>query len=82
VDYVVITHMHVDHVGWNTRLVNACGSRPSERALRVRREEWDFWKHESERGADEYGCIDDSVLPIVAAGQASWSTRRIASTTG
>jgi len=71
VDYVVITHMHVDHVGWNTRLVNGVWVPTFPNARYVfAGEEWDFWKHESERGADEYGCIDDSVLPIVAAGQA------------
>ena len=71
VDVVVITHMHVDHVGWNTRLEGGRWVPTFPRARYVfGGEEWAFWKHESERGADEYGCIDDSVLPIVAAGQA------------
>ena len=71
VDDVVITHMHVDHVGWNTRLVNGrwMPTFPNARYV-FPGEEWAFWKHEAERGGDEYGCIDDSVLPIVAAGQA------------
>jgi glyoxylase-like metal-dependent hydrolase (beta-lactamase superfamily II) len=71
VDYVVITHMHVDHVGWNTRLVDGrwVPTFPNARYV-FPGEEWSFWKHEAERGGDEYGCIDDSVLPIVAAGQA------------
>jgi glyoxylase-like metal-dependent hydrolase (beta-lactamase superfamily II) len=33
-------------------------------------EEWSFWKHELERGGADAGCIEDSVLPVVAAGQA------------
>jgi len=71
VDYVVITHMHVDHVGWNTRLVNGTWVPTFPNARYVfPGEEWQFWKHEHERGGDEYGCIDDSVLPIVASGQA------------
>jgi glyoxylase-like metal-dependent hydrolase (beta-lactamase superfamily II) len=71
VDVVVITHMHVDHVGWNTRLVNGAWVPTFPNARYVfAGEEWSFWKHENERGGDEYGCIDDSVLPIVAAGQA------------
>ncbi|HEY7521923.1 MAG TPA: MBL fold metallo-hydrolase [Methylomirabilota bacterium] len=71
VDLVVITHMHVDHVGWNTRLVNGRWVPTFPRARYVfAGEEWSFWKHESARGGDESGCIDDSVLPIVAAGQA------------
>ena len=71
VDVVVITHMHVDHVGWNTRLVNGrwVPTFPNARYV-VGGEEWSFWMHESERGGDEYGCIDDSVAPVVAAGQA------------
>jgi glyoxylase-like metal-dependent hydrolase (beta-lactamase superfamily II) len=71
VDVVVITHMHVDHVGWNTRLVDGRWVPTFPRARYVfAGEEWSFWKHESARGGDESGCIDDSVLPIVAAGQA------------
>jgi glyoxylase-like metal-dependent hydrolase (beta-lactamase superfamily II) len=71
VDIVVITHMHVDHVGWNTRLEGGrwVPTFPNARYI-FGGEEWAFWKHENERGGDEYGCIDDSVLPIVAAGQA------------
>jgi glyoxylase-like metal-dependent hydrolase (beta-lactamase superfamily II) len=71
VDYVVITHMHVDHVGWNTRLVDGrwVPTFPNARYV-FAGEEWSFWKHESARGGDEYACIDDSVLPIVASGRA------------
>jgi glyoxylase-like metal-dependent hydrolase (beta-lactamase superfamily II) len=81
VDYVLCTHMHVDHVGWNTRLENGRtidGDAPSKvwvptfpRAAYVFvGEEWEFWKHESETGKDHDGCIDDSVIPIVEAGRA------------
>jgi glyoxylase-like metal-dependent hydrolase (beta-lactamase superfamily II) len=71
VDYVVCTHMHVDHVGWNTRLV---GGRwrptfPRARYIFVG-EEWEFWQAESRAGAEPSGCIDDSVWPVVEAGQA------------
>ena len=33
-------------------------------------EEWQFWKYEMESGREEYGCIADSVVPVVEAGQA------------
>jgi len=71
VDLVVITHMHVDHVGWNTRLVDGrwVPTFPNARYV-FAGEEWSFWKHERDHGAEESGCIDDSVLPVVAAGQA------------
>jgi glyoxylase-like metal-dependent hydrolase (beta-lactamase superfamily II) len=71
VDVVVVTHLHVDHVGWNTRLVDGrwVPTFPNARYV-VAGEEWSFWRHEHARGADESGCIEDSVLPVVAAGQA------------
>ncbi len=71
VDYVLCTHMHVDHVGWNTRLVEGTWVPTFPRAKYVFvGEEWDFWRHEAETGKEPSGCIDDSVFPVVAAGQA------------
>ena len=71
VDYVLCTHMHVDHVGWNTRWVNGAWEPTFPRATYVFvGQEWEFWKHESEGGRDHDGCIDDSVIPIVRAGRA------------
>ena len=71
VDYVLCTHMHVDHVGWNTQHVGGRWVPTFPRATYVFvGEEWDFWKHEREAGRDPDGCIDDSVVPIVEAGRA------------
>jgi glyoxylase-like metal-dependent hydrolase (beta-lactamase superfamily II) len=71
VDVVVCTHLHVDHVGWNTRLVGGRWLPTFPRATYViAGEEWEFWKHESEAGTEESGCIADSVTPVVDAGQA------------
>jgi glyoxylase-like metal-dependent hydrolase (beta-lactamase superfamily II) len=71
VDYVLCTHMHVDHVGWNTRLVEGRWTPTFPRATYVFvGEEWDFWKHERDAGTEPSGCIDDSVMPIVEAGRA------------
>ena len=71
VDYVLCTHMHVDHVGWNTRREHGTWVPTFPRATYVFvGEEWEFWKHESETGQDPDGCIDDSVIPIVEAGRA------------
>lgn len=70
VDLVVCTHLHVDHVGWNTRLVDGRWVPTFPRATYViAGEEWDFWRHESEAGREEYGCIADSVVPVVEAGR-------------
>src|SRR4029453_8277600 len=32
--------------------------------------EYEFWKYESDAGKEESGCIADSVVPVVEAGQA------------
>jgi glyoxylase-like metal-dependent hydrolase (beta-lactamase superfamily II) len=71
VDTVVCTHMHVDHVGWNTRWDGAAWVPTFPNARYVfAGEEWEFWKAESDAGTEEWGCIDDSVTPVVAAGRA------------
>jgi glyoxylase-like metal-dependent hydrolase (beta-lactamase superfamily II) len=71
VDLVLCTHLHVDHVGWNTRLVDGRWTPTFPNATYVFvGAEWEFWRWESKAGRDEWGCIDDSVLPIVEAGRA------------
>ncbi len=37
IDFVMCTHLHVDHVGWNTRLERPVGADLPEGALRIRR---------------------------------------------
>ena len=72
VDYVLCTHLHVDHVGWNTRLVDSrwVPTFPNAKYLFARKE-WEYWKGEYEAGRDAGdGAIADSVLPIVEAGKA------------
>jgi glyoxylase-like metal-dependent hydrolase (beta-lactamase superfamily II) len=69
IDYVLCTHLHVDHVGWNTRLENGrwVPTFPKARYLFSGRE-LDFW---TARNADaSIPWIEDSVLPIVAAKRA------------
>jgi glyoxylase-like metal-dependent hydrolase (beta-lactamase superfamily II) len=65
IDYVMCTHMHVDHVGWNTRWVDGrwVPTFPRARYL-FSGEEWAFWRHEKDE------CIADSVRPVVEAGLA------------
>jgi glyoxylase-like metal-dependent hydrolase (beta-lactamase superfamily II) len=71
VDLVVCTHLHVDHVGWNTRLVDGEWVPTFPRARYVMAgDEWEFWKRERDAGTEPSGCIDDSVVPIVDAGRA------------
>ena len=71
VDLVLCTHLHVDHVGWNTRLVDGRWVPTFAKARYVfPGAEWEFWKFENEAGREKSGCIADSVVPVVEAGQA------------
>ena len=69
---VVCTHLHVDHVGWNTRLEGGrwVPTFPQARYV-IPGEEWEFWKWEAAEGREASGCIADSVTPIVEAGGAA-----------
>ena len=67
-DTVLCTHMHVDHVGWNTRLVEGAWQPTFGNARYLyAEEEWAYWRSEPQ----EYGpVIEDSVQPIFDAGLA------------
>jgi glyoxylase-like metal-dependent hydrolase (beta-lactamase superfamily II) len=69
IDLVLCTHLHVDHIGWNTRLQDGrwVPTFPRARYLFARRE----WEHWAKVDGDEYGpIIADSVRPVVEAGRA------------
>lgn len=69
VDYVMCTHMHVDHVGWNTQLVDGrwVPTFPNARYLYSRVESDAFTSSENPLWQQVYA---DSVLPTVESGQA------------
>jgi glyoxylase-like metal-dependent hydrolase (beta-lactamase superfamily II) len=74
IDIVICTHMHFDHVGWNTRRE---GDRTVVTFPRARylfgRTEWEHWSTEDEEGSvdNEYATnIDDTVRPVLEAGAA------------
>jgi glyoxylase-like metal-dependent hydrolase (beta-lactamase superfamily II) len=73
IDFVLCTHMHVDHVGWNTRLENGrwVPTFPNARYI-FARQEYDHWqKLAAETGLPRTGnYFEDSVLPIVEADRA------------
>ena len=68
VDFVVCTHLHVDHIGWNTRLVDGKWV-PTFRNARtlMGRKEFEYWHHHE---GDELHRIAfaDSVQPLWDAG--------------
>jgi glyoxylase-like metal-dependent hydrolase (beta-lactamase superfamily II) len=71
IDYVMCTHLHIDHVGWNTRLDNGrwVPTFPKARYLFAERE-LAYWTNEHAKDAASLPWITDSVLPIVAARRA------------
>ena len=74
VDYVMCSHLHFDHVGWNTRLRDGewVPTFPNARYL-VSRGEYEFWSDAVKIGfGSTYSraAFLDSVLPIVRHGLA------------
>ena len=70
IDVVLCTHLHFDHVGWNTRLENGkwVPTFPNARYLFSRRDFEHFGKQELED--DHLRAFRDSVLPVYEAGRA------------
>lgn len=74
-DIVLCTHMHVDHVGWNTMLVDGewVPTFPNARYL-LNRREFDYWsarnEDQSTGGFDEVQRLTfaDSLHPVLEAG--------------
>ena len=72
IDFVFCTHLHVDHCGWNTRLIDGrwVPTFPNAKYIFSRRE-YEFWEAETKKDADPPGMVwQDSCLPVVEAGQA------------
>ena len=67
VDAVICTHLHVDHVGWNTMLVDGkwVPTFPKARYL-IGRREFEHWSHEGT--GEQQAIMEDSVRPIFDAG--------------
>src|SRR3979490_2675119 len=69
IDHVMCTHLHVDHVGWNTRLE---GDRwvptfPNARYI-FGKDEFDYWTEQQPK--PPVPAFGDSVLPVVEAKRA------------
>ncbi|GAA2513607.1 MBL fold metallo-hydrolase [Winogradskya humida] len=78
VDLVVNTHLHSDHVGWNTRLVGGewVPTFPNARYL-ISRADFDYWnpvnghvpRSPFHSAADTGAMFNEKVLPVHRAGQ-------------
>ena len=68
IDYVMCTHLHVDHVGWNTKLENGRWVPTFPKAKYVFSDrELAYWTEAEKKDQAMAPWITDSVLPIVAA---------------
>lgn len=79
IDTVLCTHLHIDHVGWNTRLVGDCWvpTFPNADYL-FARVEWEHWSAEAQAAInptdpagyllDTSQVMADSIEPIIEAG--------------
>ena len=66
IDFVMCTHLHVDHVGWNTRLENGRWVPTFPKARYVfAKQEFDHWSEQNAKA--EVPPFADSVLPVVEA---------------
>ncbi|HLG45323.1 MAG TPA: MBL fold metallo-hydrolase [Reyranella sp.] len=73
VDFVMCTHLHVDHVGWNTKLENGRWVPTFRNAKYLfAKREYAHWEaeHKTKGLETNGGSFDDSVLPVVEAGKA------------
>ena len=67
VDTVLCTHLHVDHVGWNTRLDDGKWIPTFANARHLwNRDEYDHWSKTDQGGMQ--GVFDESVMPVFDAG--------------
>jgi len=72
IDVVACTHLHMDHIGWNTKLENDrwVPTFPKAKYL-FAKEEYEYWRKKPEEEiADDNAGFDDSISPIINSGLA------------
>lgn len=72
IDIVMCSHLHPDHVGWNTQLRDGRWVPTFPNAKYVfARDEYEYWEEQSAQNAERVGLtFIDSVLPVMESGQA------------
>ncbi len=67
IDTVLCTHLHVDHVGWNTKLVDGQWVPTFANARYVFTEkEWEYWSAQTDE--EDVTLRSDSIQPVIDAG--------------
>ena len=71
IDLVMCTHLHADHIGWNTRLSDGqwVPTFPNARYL-FAKTEYEYWETQYENEEWMTNAFKDSVLPIMDEGKA------------
>jgi glyoxylase-like metal-dependent hydrolase (beta-lactamase superfamily II) len=70
IDTVLCTHLHVDHVGWNTKLAGSQWVPTFANARYVfGKTEYEYWRNHSTE-PDKAAVFHDSVKPVAEAGKA------------
>ncbi|WP_436770696.1 MBL fold metallo-hydrolase [Yinghuangia sp. YIM S09857] len=69
IDAVVCTHLHFDHVGWNTHLVDGAWvpTFPNARYV-IPRTEWEFWSNAVDSDSVGRADLDNTLRPVFEAG--------------
>lgn len=70
INYVICTHLHFDHVGWNTRLINGrwIPTFPNAKYI-FSKKEYEYWNSKPKKEMmDDLMGIEDSVRPVFDAG--------------
>ncbi len=73
IDFVMCTHLHADHIGWNTRRVDGRWMPTFANAKYIiGRQEYAFWeqRYRDDPTGPRQVAFADSVLPVVEAGRA------------
>jgi glyoxylase-like metal-dependent hydrolase (beta-lactamase superfamily II) len=78
IDFVMCTHLHHDHVGWNTQLKDGkwVPTFPNARYV-ISKPDFDYHQKldaDPEKGPVEFGTFRECVLPIVESGRADLVT--------
>jgi glyoxylase-like metal-dependent hydrolase (beta-lactamase superfamily II) len=75
IDFVMCTHLHGDHVGWNTRLENGrwVPTFPKARYL-FSKKEYEYWTGDKVPPTFSMDPITESVLPVIEANRAELVT--------
>ncbi|MEZ5852394.1 MAG: MBL fold metallo-hydrolase [Hyphomicrobiaceae bacterium] len=72
ITHVFCTHLHIDHTGWNTRLVDGrwVPTFPNAKYI-FHKDEYAYWEAATKQGRNPPGTVwTNNCLPIVEAGQA------------